>query len=113
MQAAATTLKASSDFQRLSRLGKKWTTPSFVMLALARDDAYLPARLGLTVSRKVGNAVVRNRTKRRLRAMAHDTCAVLHGFDIILIARAMEAERDMALLREDFLQGLKKLGVLA
>jgi len=83
------------------------------MLALKRDGEDFPFRLGLTVSRKVGNAVVRNRAKRRLREMARLCISPekLAGFDIVLIARASAAERDFSLLKQDFLQGLEKLGI--
>jgi ribonuclease P protein component len=83
------------------------------MLAQKRDGEGLPFRLGLTVSRKVGNAVARNRAKRRLREMVR-LCAnpeKLEGFDIVLIAKASSAERDFVLMKQDFLQGLEKLGV--
>ena len=113
MCAAVNSLKASADFQRISRAGKKWICPAFIMLALKREAAEDPFRLGLTVSRKVGNAVTRNRAKRRLREMVRLSIAPenLAGFDIVLIGRAAPAERGFSLLQQDFLQGLKKLGV--
>ena len=83
------------------------------MQALKREAADAPFRLGLTVSRKVGNAVARNRAKRRLREMVRLCIAPekLAGFDIVLIGRASAQERDFSLMKQDFLQGLEKLGV--
>jgi ribonuclease P protein component len=104
-------LKASADFQRITRLGKKSVFPSFIMLALKREAADMPFRLGLTVSRKVGNAVARNRAKRRLREMVRlfPLPEKLLGFDIVLIAKASAAEREFTLMQQDFVQGLEKL----
>lgn len=115
MCAGVNSLKASSDFQRVSRLGKKCVFPVFTMLALRREGEEASFRLGLTVSRKVGNAVARNRAKRRLRAVARQCLAPEKrgGFDIVLIGRASAAERDFSLMQQDFLQGLEKLGVTA
>jgi ribonuclease P protein component len=115
MCAAVNSLKASADFQRISRLGKKWAFPAFIMLALQQEKENPPFRLGLTVSRKVGNAVARNRAKRRLREMVRLSIAPekLAGFDIVLIAKASAAERDFSLMKRDFLQGLEKLGILS
>ena len=108
-------LKASSDFQRISRLGKKCVFPAFIMQVLKQEKGDGTFRLGLTVSGKVGNAVVRNRAKRRLREMVRLCVAPekLAGFDIVLIGRATATERDFSLMKEDFLQGLAKLGVTA
>ena len=50
--------------------GKRAPMPGFVLLVRARGDADPVMRVGITVSRKVGNAVVRNRMKRRFRALA-------------------------------------------
>ena len=89
--------------------------PVFIMLVLKRDKKNDSFRLGLTVSRKVGNAVTRNRAKRRLREIAHQclTLKKFGGFDIVLIGRASTKERDFSLMKQDFLQGLEKLGVTA
>ena len=113
MCAALPSLKASADFQRISRMGKRWTFPSFIMQALKRESADSSFRLGLTVSRKVGNAVTRNRAKRRLREMVrlYETPQKLAGWDIVLIGRASASERDFSLMKQDFLQGLKNMGV--
>lgn len=83
------------------------------MQALKREDAEAPFRLGLTVSRKVGNAVTRNRAKRRLREMVrlYETPHKLAGWDIVLIAKASASERDFSLMRQDFVQGLKNMGI--
>ena len=83
------------------------------MQALKRESADSSFRLGLTVSRKVGNAVTRNRAKRRLREMVrlYETPQKLAGWDIVLIGRASASERDFSLMKQDFLQGLKNMGV--
>ncbi|MBI3441477.1 MAG: ribonuclease P protein component [Proteobacteria bacterium] len=115
MCAAVNSLKASADFQRISRLGRKWTFPSFIMLILHRDEKDAPFRLGLTVSRKLGNAVVRNRAKRRLREMVRLCISPekLRGLDIVLIGRVSATERGFSLMKQDFLSGLAQLGITA
>ncbi len=58
-------LTRRSEFLLLSRRGRKFYTPHFIIIR--RDNDRLGKRLGVTVSSKVGNAVARNRVKRRLR----------------------------------------------
>ena len=58
-------LTRRSEFLLLSRRGRKFHTPHFIIIR--RDNDHLGKRLGVTVSSKVGNAVVRNRVKRGLR----------------------------------------------
>jgi len=85
--------------------------PGFILLARARDDGDPAIRLGLTVSKKVGGAVVRNRMKRRLRALARELlpdCG-LDGTDLVLIGRPSGIEREFGLLREELLKALKKI----
>ena len=84
-----------------------------VLQALQRDDGH-PARLGFTVTKKVGNAVVRNRTKRRLRAAARAVLdpAPLTGVDLVLIGRDTTRARPFTLLVEDLRRALGKVGAL-
>ncbi len=66
-----TTLKQRADFLRL-RQGAKATTPFFILRVLASPEANGAIRVGYTVTTKCGNAVVRNRIKRRLRALVRE-----------------------------------------
>ena len=86
--------------------------PGVVLQALPRDDAD-PARLGFTVTKKIGNAVVRNRTRRRLKEAARLVLASQPpiGVDLVLIGRAGTAKRDFAALQDDVRRALAKVGV--
>jgi ribonuclease P protein component len=69
-------------------------------------------RLGITVTKKIGGAVVRNRMKRRFRALAREVLPVrgIPGADHVLIGRAGGIERDFALLRADLENALARVG---
>jgi len=84
-----TTLKARADFLAAAR-GAKAVTPSMIVQARPRLDGSDACRIGYTCSKKVGNAVVRNRAKRRLRAAARAVIGDLGrpGWDYVLIGRA-------------------------
>ena len=93
--------------------GRKTPASGLVLQALARGDDG-PVRLGFTVTKKVGNAVVRNRTRRRLREAARAVlkAEAVRGVDLVLIGRDSTRGRDFRLLIEDFRRALVKLGAL-
>jgi ribonuclease P protein component len=85
--------------------------PGFVLLVRPRGDGDPAMRLGLTVSKKVGNSVTRNRMKRRLRELAR---AILpeaghEGADHVLIGRQAGVERDYATLGDELRRALARL----
>jgi len=68
-------------------------------------------RVGFTVTKKIGGAVIRNRMKRRFRALASEMVPAkgLPGADHVMIGRAKGIERDFALLRSELAQALDRL----
>jgi ribonuclease P protein component len=68
-------------------------------------------RVGFTVTKKIGGAVVRNRMKRRFRALAREIVPTkgLAGADHIMIGRARGVERDFGLLRSELASALDRL----
>jgi ribonuclease P protein component len=99
-----------SDFLAANR-GKRQATPGFVLLVFDRRDDDPAKRLGITITKKVGNAVVRNRMRRRFRELARELLAEhgKAGADHILIGRDGGIERDFALLRAEMVRALDKL----
>lgn len=106
-------LKRRAEFLRVASKGQKTPSSGLVLQALSRGDE-LPARLGFTVTKKVGNAVIRNRTRRRLREAARAVLKTtdVHGVDLVLIGRDSTRGRRFTLLIEDFRRALVKLGVV-
>ena len=85
--------------------------PGFVLLVRPRGDADDTMRIGFTVTKKIGNAVVRNRMKRRFRALVREMLPGLGvpGADHVLIGRAGGVERDYATLAAELRKALGKL----
>ncbi len=69
-------------------------------------------RVGYTVTKKIGNAVVRNRIKRRFRALADDVLLVsgIAGADHVMIGRGAATDRDYATMADDLRRALAKAG---
>ena len=105
-------LKRRAEFLRVAAKGRKVATHGLVLQVLERDDGG-PARLGFTVTKKIGNAVVRNRTRRRLKEAARLLLAArpLGGVDLVLIGRDATRRRDFAELQDDFRRALAKAGL--
>jgi ribonuclease P protein component len=105
-------LKKRAEFLRAASAGKKAAVGGVVLQALPRADT-LPARLGFTVTKKVGNAVVRNRTRRRLKEAARLLLVErkLTGVDLVLIGRDSTRKRKFVALQGDIRRALERTGV--
>jgi ribonuclease P protein component len=84
--------------------------PGFILLVRDRQDGDAGKRVGFTVTRKIGGAVVRNRMKRRFRALARELVPAegVAGADHVMIGRSGGRERDFALLRAELSKALRK-----
>jgi len=78
-------LRKSQDYKRVAKMGCKYTTPHFVILV--QKNTLNKPRLGLTVSRRVGNAVIRNTLKRHLKEYFRKNKNFLKNNDYLIIAR--------------------------
>jgi ribonuclease P protein component len=115
-------LKRRAEFLQVAAANRKWVAPGLILQVRrqpspessnenAASAAQLePVRVGFTASRKVGNAVKRNRARRRLRAVAAEVLEHAEpGMDFVLIARPATVDRDYQALVGDLVAGLKRL----
>lgn len=135
MPATLARLKKRADFLRVAGQRKKWATPGLVLQAApipsgVSDNASPEAgansvgfpcsgagmviRVGFTTSKKVGNAVARNRARRRLRAAVDEVFPDLarSGLDYVVIGRQETVARPYSLLLQDLRTALKRVGGL-
>lgn len=112
-------LKRRSEFLRVAAARCKWVAPGLVLQARRRAADEVErcgkdvVRIGFTASRKVGNAVARNRARRRLRAIVGQVLPghVAPGCDVVVIARQETLVRPFPSLLDDLTRGLKRLGL--
>lgn len=105
------------EFLAVQGARRKWATPGFILQVRAHDARCGPRpgeaaiRIGLTTSKKIGNAVKRSRARRRLRHLAADLLPrhALPGHDYVLIGRGGTLSRPWTALQADLLKALAKL----
>ena len=104
-------LRRRADFVATSK-GRRAGMPSLNLQARDRADDGLEIRVGFTATKKVGNAVIRNRAKRRLRSMAEEILPLKgqSGWDYVLVARPhATGSAPIADLRSDFAMALERI----
>jgi ribonuclease P protein component len=106
-------LKQRAEFLRVAAKGRKAPVHGLVLQALPRDDQG-PARIGFTVTKKVGNAVIRNRTRRRLKEAARLLFRnePVSGVDLVVIGRDATRSRPFVELIDDLRRALRKTGAM-
>lgn len=104
-------LKENSAFRRLYYKGAN--AGNRYLVIYCRRSGLGCIRLGLTVSTKLGHAVVRNRMRRRLREIVRLNEGRLKGdYDIVLVARSAAVEADFKTLTRAFLTAADRVGIL-
>ncbi|MBF87121.1 MAG: ribonuclease P protein component [Pelagibacterales bacterium] len=103
------TIKNRKDFLDITKNGL--LSPQYGLVLQCKINNEHDIRIGITATKKIGNAVTRNRCKRKLRTVAND---ILKNFahknnDYVLIARNTTYDRDINLLKEDLIKALKKI----
>ena len=107
---SVSTLKKNSDFHRLYTRGRSSANPLIVVYC--RKNGRDANRIGYTVSKKLGNAVVRNRIRRRLREIYRLNMHKLRkGFDIVVVARSKTVCARYSDIEEAFLKACVELGI--
>ena len=106
-----TVLRHRADFLRAARALRRGTD-GMLLQARHRDDGDPTIRVGYTCSKKIGNAVARNRAKRRLRAVVAEALlpAAQPGWDYVLVGRpGVTIDRDFQALKGDLTYALRKI----
>jgi len=92
----ATHVRKRAEFQRIQSSGVRVNTERFVLILAAQTESFGAARLGITASRRIGGAIVRNRAKRLVRAAfraLHELCPA--GIDLVVVVRKPLLERKL------------------
>ncbi|MBQ2839772.1 MAG: ribonuclease P protein component [Oscillospiraceae bacterium] len=105
-------VKKNKDFRLIYKRGKSSVSP--VLALYARKNKKPSNRIGITVSTKVGKAVVRNRVRRRIReAYRINEKSFLPGYDIIIVSRVRAAKASFREIEKNLLELSARLGLLS
>ncbi|MNZ81367.1 Ribonuclease P protein component [compost metagenome] len=105
-------LRRREDFSRIYRSGKSFANSQFIVY-WSKQPAAEPFRLGISASKKIGNAVVRNRLRRMIKEIVrHQADRIVPKTDFILIVRKPAADMKLKEMEKSILHVLKKAGLL-
>ena len=105
------TLKENCDFRRLYGKGKSFQSPALVSYVMKNRAGI--CRIGITTSKKIGNAVERNRSRRVIRAAYREIEEKINGnYDIVFVARSRTKYQKSTQIAQIMLSQLKKAGVV-
>lgn len=105
------TLKTNSDFRRAYARGKTYTNPALVVYVLKNRAGI--CRVGITASKKIGNAVERNRARRVIRAAFYRLApSVRQGYDLVFVARTRTVSKKSTEIFEIMHNQLSAAGLL-
>lgn len=105
------TLNRNCDFRRLYYKGKSYTNPALVIYVMPNGAGI--CRIGITVSKKIGNAVERNRCKRIIRAAYRQVLPQINGnFDFVFVARSKTKHLKSTQLEPILTELLQKAGAI-
>ncbi|WP_459129485.1 ribonuclease P protein component [Guggenheimella bovis] len=100
-------IKNNREFQRAYSKGRSFVTKSFVLYAVKNRQNQ--TKIGFTVSKKIGNAVTRNRARRRLKEAIREL-PLPEGYDLVLVARGRSLTIEFESLKRALQEELNKLG---
>jgi ribonuclease P protein component len=104
-------LRRKEDFNKVYRHGKSAANHQFVIYYKKQSNS-IPFKLGISVSKKVGTAVVRNRIRRVVKEIVrHHVDDIAPGNEYILIARKPAAEMDYAEMEKSIVHVMKRAGI--
>jgi ribonuclease P protein component len=106
-------LRPRGEFERIRQNGRSWPHRFFVLIVMPRtDQREAPPRIAVAAGKKLGNAVARNRFKRKLREAVRQVYPGIHpGVDLILIARAPIAEASVAQIAAALTETLQRANI--
>ncbi len=96
------------DFLYIYRKGSRYRGKGFILIYLSNNRPF--SRMAVIASKKIGNAVVRNRIKRRFRALFRTNKSLLHGsFDLVLITEKSIGNISWSEIQKEFIEAIKFL----
>lgn len=108
------TIRSSADVSRLFSQGKRFSTPFATVLVLKRSEQHdhdLHGRVAFIAGKKLGNAVVRNRSKRVMREVARENGLPVEGYDILLMATPATRGADHDVLSSSLAKALRRADI--
>ncbi|MFW5998422.1 MAG: ribonuclease P protein component [bacterium] len=104
------TLKKTRQFKKVYENGKSYATPNLVLYRLSNKKEY--NRFGFSISKKIGNAVIRNKLRRRIKEIIrHNEKYIRNGYDLVFIARKPVVNLDFFHLKKNTIYLFKKSGI--
>jgi ribonuclease P protein component len=107
------TIKSSTEISYLFGHGQRVNTPHVSLIVLKHEDEHdHNGRVAFIAGKKLGNAVWRNRAKRRMRSLCHSNGGPFEGYDVVVLARRTTNDVSFGELNDSFGKALKKAGIV-